>query len=213
MRRLALVITLVVASTSTAATALAAGAGVVRSETPAATCTGGSASPLAAFLSGTTPLRRGSTGAAVWELQAFLRLQGHSVGPIDGRFGNLTYQAVRAFQHDHGLVEDGVAGTATRAAVRAMTREPGFASLAAPDGKVLRPGAAGPEVRELQRWLKASGHHPGAIDGKYGTRTTAAVRAFQQAHSPLVVDGKVGAATRALLAWALGLTWPGSCTS
>ncbi len=99
-----------------------------------------------------------------------------------------------------------------RAAIRAMSQQTGFASLAAPDGKVLRPGATGPEVQELQRWLKAAGHNPGVIDGKYGAKTTAAVRAFQQAHSPLTVDGKVGSATRAALASALGLTWPGTCS-
>ena len=65
----------------------------------------------------------------------------------------------------------------------------------------------------MHRWRKAAGLDPGPVDGKYGAKTTAAVKAFQQAHSPLAVDGKVGAATRARLAWALGLTWPGTCTS
>lgn len=212
MRRLALLLTIVVAVTLSASAAFAAEAGATNPKALATTCSGASTTPLAAFLAGTTPLRKGATGAAVWELQAFLRLQGYAPGPIDGKFGNLTYQAVRAFQHDHGLAEDGVAGTATRAAIRTMTLQPGFASLAAANGKVLRPGATGPEVTELQRWLKAAGHDPGIIDGKYGAKTTAAVRAFQQAHSPLVADGKVGAATRAMLASALGLTWPGICT-
>jgi peptidoglycan hydrolase-like protein with peptidoglycan-binding domain len=68
------------------------------------------------------------------------------------------------------------------------------------------------EVQELQRWLKTAGHDPGTIDGKYGAKTTAAVKAFQQAHSPRAADGKLRAATRSPLAWALGLTWPGTCT-
>jgi N-acetylmuramoyl-L-alanine amidase len=212
MRKIALILIVAMAVTLSATAALAAEAGAGRLETLAATCTGADTTPLAAFLAGTTPLRKGATGAAAWELQAFLRLKGYAVGPIDGKFGNLTYQAVRAFQHDHGLVVDGVAGTATRAAIRAMSQQTGFASLAAPDGKVLRPGATGPEVEELQRWLKAAGHDPGIIDGKYGAKTTAAVRAFQQAHSPLTVDGKVGSATRVALASDLGLTWPGTCS-
>lgn len=212
MRKLALLLTIVMAITISATAALAAETGAPRAAALAATCPGASATPLAAFLAGTTPLRKGSTGAAVWELQAFLRLQGYSVGAIDGKFGNLTYQAVRAFQEARHLVVDGVAGTATRAAIRTMAQQAGFASLADPGGKVLRPGATGPEVQELQRWLKAAGHNPGTIDGKYGTKTTAAVRGFQQAHSPLVADGKVGRATRVALASALGLTWPGTCT-
>jgi N-acetylmuramoyl-L-alanine amidase len=210
MRKLALVASLALATTFSASLVLASPAGAVTTAT--STCTGGSAAALAAFLSGTTPLRKGSTGAAVWELQAFLRLQGYAVGPIDGKFGNLTYQAVRAFQEDYDLAVDGVAGSGTRAAIRTLTQQAGFASLADLAGKVLRPGAAGPEVKELQAWLKGAGHDPGPIDGKYGARTTAAVKAFQQAHSPLVVDGKVGGATRAALAWALGLTWPGVCS-
>ena len=212
MRRLALLLGLTLAVGLSAPAALATDAGTPHLAALAASCPGASTTPLAAFLAGTTPLRKGSTGCAVWELQAFLRLQGYTVGPIDGKFGNLTYQAVRAFQDDHDLVVDGVAGTATRAAIRTMTQQAGFASLADPSGKVLRPGATGAEVRELQRWLKVAGHDPGPIDGKYGAKTTAAVRAFQQAHSPLVVDGKVGAATRAALAVALGLKWPGTCS-
>ena len=212
MRKSALLLTIVTAIALSAAPALAADTGAYHPDARAATCPGASTAPLAAFLAGSTPLRKGATGAPVWELQAFLRLKGYAVGVIDGKYGNLTYQAVRAFQHDHGLVEDGVAGTATRAAIRTMTQQAGFASLAAADGKVLRPGATGAEVEELQRWLKAAGHDPGTIDGKYGAKTTAAVRAFQQAHSPLTADGKVGSATRAMLAWALGLTWPGTCS-
>lgn len=213
MKKIALLLTLTLAAAVPATAAFASPAGTTQVETFATSCPGASAAPLAAFLAGTAPLRKGATGAAVWELQAFLRLQGHPVGPIDGKFGNLTYQAVRAFQEANHLVVDGVAGTATRAAIRTMAQQPGFASLADPRGKVLRPGATGPEVKELQRWLKAAGHDPGPLDGKYGTRTTAAVRAFQQAHSPLVVDGKVGPATRTVLAWALGLTWPGTCST
>jgi peptidoglycan hydrolase-like protein with peptidoglycan-binding domain len=213
MRRLASTLTLAVVAALCAPAAFASASGSTSGAGAWTACPGASATPLAAFLAGTTPLRKGSSGAAVWELQAFLRLEGYGVGPIDGRFGSRTFQAVKAFQHDHGLAEDGVAGSATRAAVRSPAAEAGFASLASPTGKVLRPGAAGAEVEELQRWLKAAGHDPGVLDGKYGAKTTAAVKAFQQAHSPLAADGKVGASTRAALAWALGLTWPGTCTS
>jgi peptidoglycan hydrolase-like protein with peptidoglycan-binding domain len=212
MRKFALLSAVALATALSVPAALASPADASLATAPAATCTGASATPLAAFLAGTTPLRRGATGAAVWELQAFLRLQGYAVGPIDGKFGALTYQAVRAFQDDHDLTVDGVAGSGTRAAIRTLAQQAGFASMADPAGKVLRPGATGPEVRELQVWLKAAGHNPGPVDGKYGAGTTAAVKAFQQAHSPLVVDGKVGGATRAALAWTLGLTWPGVCT-
>ncbi|WP_187337017.1 peptidoglycan-binding protein [Novosphingopyxis iocasae] len=57
------------------------------------------------------PLRRGSEGAAVRDLQTRLGLT------PDGHFGPRTEAAVRAFQRTAGLAEDGVAGRATREAL------------------------------------------------------------------------------------------------
>ena len=48
-------------------------------------------------------------------------------------------------------------------------------------------------VRPLQRLLCERGHHV-AVDGDFGPRTEAAVRAFQSAHG-LAADGIVGPAT------------------
>jgi peptidoglycan hydrolase-like protein with peptidoglycan-binding domain len=59
---------------------------------------------------------------------------------------------------------------------------------------VLKQGANGPEVRDLQQALKALGHDPGPIDGVFGARTTSAVKAFQQARE-IAVDGIVGRVT------------------
>lgn len=46
-------------------------------------------------------------------------------------------------------------------------------------------------VRQLQRKLRALGHHPGPIDGLYGPLTAGGVERFQRARG-LVVDGVVG---------------------
>jgi len=43
----------------------------------------------------------------------------------------------------------------------------------------LKPGAKGPDVKELQRRLKELHYDPGKIDGKYGASTEMAVWAFQ----------------------------------
>ena len=56
---------------------------------------------------------------------------------------------------------------------------------------VLRPGASGQAVRELQQALKGLGYDPGAVDGHFGPRTESAVKAFQKAQG-LTVDGIVG---------------------
>lgn len=56
----------------------------------------------------------------------------------------------------------------------------------------------GEDVRNVQTILAACGFDPGAIDGKYGPKTEAAVRSFQ-AKSKLEVDGVVGSKTWAAL--------------
>jgi putative chitinase len=52
----------------------------------------------------------------------------------------------------------------------------------------------GPAVEELQRRLSEQGYDVGEIDGIFGKRTDAAVRAFQQSRE-MMVDGIVGPAT------------------
>ena len=59
---------------------------------------------------------------------------------------------------------------------------------------VLKRGASGTAVRQLQAALKEAGHDPGPIDGHFGAATEAAVRAFQQ-DKGLAVDGVVGPIT------------------
>lgn len=58
----------------------------------------------------------------------------------------------------------------------------------------------GPEVKDLQRALKAAGISPGRIDGDFGRNTHTAVAAFQATRG-LIADGEVGSTT----AKALGL--------
>jgi peptidoglycan L-alanyl-D-glutamate endopeptidase CwlK len=69
--------------------------------------------------------------------------------------------------------------------------------------RILRLGMAGPDVRRLQRALKAAGFRPGRIDGDFGPHTEAAVLAFQRS-AGLLADGIVGPRT----AKALGLEAP-----
>ena len=60
-------------------------------------------------------LRKGDTGGAVISAQVKLIRLGYSCGwwGSDGDFGGATKAAVTAFQHDHGLEEDGIVGAAT----------------------------------------------------------------------------------------------------
>ena len=64
---------------------------------------------------------------------------------------------------------------------------------------ILKQGSKGPAVEHLQQMLKAAGYDPGAVDGSYGSRTAAAVRAFQEGRPDLAPDGIAGPTTRASL--------------
>ncbi|MDF3838465.1 peptidoglycan-binding protein [Cupriavidus basilensis] len=63
---------------------------------------------------------------------------------------------------------------------------------------ILQLGDSGAAVTQLQNALKERGFSPGAIDGKFGQGTIAAVMAFQQSEN-LLADGKAGPRTLAEL--------------
>lgn len=67
------------------------------------------------------------------------------------------------------------------------------------DGRMMRYGNSGDDVRALQERLNELGYSCGAADGIFGRKTKAAVVAFQGDHG-LSADGIVGPATKAALA-------------
>lgn len=60
-------------------------------------------------------IRRGNKGKDVTEAQTILKSLGYDLGSygVDGDFGSATERAVKAFQKDHGLTQDGVIGPMT----------------------------------------------------------------------------------------------------
>lgn len=62
------------------------------------------------------------------------------------------------------------------------------------DAAVYKQGSQGQAVREIQQVLKRQGHYTGAIDGIYGSKTTAAVKAFQRSVG-IKADGICGPVT------------------
>lgn len=58
-------------------------------------------------------LKIGSSGNEVTQLQQTLRSKGYFNGPVTGYYGSITQNAVIAFQRDHGLTVDGIAGPQT----------------------------------------------------------------------------------------------------
>lgn len=63
---------------------------------------------------------------------------------------------------------------------------------------MLRRGANGQQVTDLQSQLKALGHNPGPADGVFGQRTHDALRSFQRSQN-LSADGVLGPKTQAAL--------------
>ena len=172
-----------------------------------------------------SPLRQGSTGAAVFTLQRqlnritkdypFLGLL-----TVDGIFGPATTQAVRVFQQLFGLDVDGIVGPATWNKIAyiyvAVMRlaELGGEDIPLPAERpsgTLRRGSSGEMVRLAQYFLRVIALYddeipPITIDGSYGPATENAVRAFQKMQG-LTVDGIIGPATwNALYERFLGIT-------
>jgi len=121
-------------------------------------------------------IRIGAKGDDVVQLQTALKLE------PTGVFGVETVRAVIAFQHERVLVEDGVVGPKTWAAILANV-----------------PSA---DVKLLQEQLARAGFDPGAPDGIMGDKTRAAVTAFQESFDKLSPTGEADAATLAALAQA-----------
>lgn len=133
----------------------------------------------------------GCTGDAVKTLQEKLNAKGFHSGNADGIFGAKTYAAVTAFQKANSLGVDGIVGKltwaklydATPVNVTPVTTQP-----------MLRTGSRGDAVRKLQELLNAKGYTCGSVDGIFGSKTYAAVLAFQKANG-LAADGIVGSLT------------------
>lgn len=71
-------------------------------------------------------LRRGNYGEAVKQLQQRLQDLGYDLGicGVDGDYGQATEKAVKAFQKDHGLKVDGIAGPKTWEALEGAQKAP-----------------------------------------------------------------------------------------
>ena len=140
----------------------------------------------------------GSTGRDVRRLQRiFVMMKALGPSNITGTFDATTEQAVKDFQQGAGLTVDGIAGPLTWQALPADPNTP-----------LLARGASGSVVTALQKGLKKYGTpatDPGTVDGDFGPKTEAAVKAYQQDRG-IHVDGVVGDQTWWAPAGAAGAT-------
>lgn len=119
----------------------------------------------------------------VFRIQGALIELGYDPGAHDGEAGARTRQALRRFEAEHGHRRRG------RLDDRSLQRLRDALETG-------RPAAA--VVREIQTRLQRLGHSAGAIDGRPGPRTAAAVEAFQRSRG-LPVDGRMSLELRDLL--------------
>jgi N-acetylmuramoyl-L-alanine amidase len=131
----------------------------------------------------------GDAGDAITDLQQRLTKLGH---PCSGAiFDEETEQAVRAFQRQRGLRENGVVDRQSWSAIVEAGYELGDRPLYR-----RRPMLRGDDVAELQRRLSQLGFDSGRIDGIFGDETVDALTDFQR-NAGLTVDGIFGRRTLA----------------
>lgn len=173
------------------------------------------------------PMRIGDKNSDVKKLQQALDILGYYNGKIDSDYGKGTTAAVKAYQADHKLTADGVAGrntvrsifgscastskssslnntSATKTnAQKTTTTASKYKTVdtIAQIGKAPSPtrkGSSGTNVVKLQQALECLGYYYGAIDGSYGEGTVAAVKRFQK-NRGMNADGIAGSATISVL--------------
>ncbi len=105
-------------------------------------------------------------------------------------YGSITMDAVKRFQRQNDLKQDGIMGQETIA----MILDPGAKSY------LLKKGMEGDDVELIQTRLYELGYleKKSLITGSFGSETESAVRALQQANG-LTADGLIGSATTELL--------------
>ena len=107
-------------------------------------------------------LRHGDRNAAVRVLQYLLNDRGVTV-TVDGIFGPKTETAVKSFQADSDLKQDGIVGEQT------------WSRLI----RTLQDGSSGSAVKAVQVILSRKVVPSVDVDGVFGPRTKAAVKSFQ----------------------------------
>jgi peptidoglycan hydrolase-like protein with peptidoglycan-binding domain len=129
-------------------------------------------------------LKLGSQGEEVKELQRLLNSRIPSVDAIvvDGIFGLQTQAVLAVVQYQFLLQRDGIAGSLTWKSLRAN---------APVDKPTLCRGSINEQVSIVQQVLKAGKYYIGLVDGNFGNKTEAAIKALQK-DKKLTVDGIIG---------------------
>ena len=138
----------------------------------------------------------GEEGTSVKNLQYTLYELGYYDGAIDGKYGQTTADAVRAFQMENHLDQvDGIAGSKTLS--KLYSADAIAATASNMDYDTAKAGDKNDLVVQIQDCLVQLGFLD-AITGEYDDATVAAVKSFQSANG-LTPDGKCGNLTLQVL--------------
>ena len=128
--------------------------------------------------------------------------------PQPGAMGHIAIcdgngNTVEAKGHAFGVVQDTIHGRRwdTGVLVPGIHYDPSGPLAITPPPRIYFQGGTGQDkkiVRDIQQALLSQGFDPGPIDGFFGSKTAAAVAAFQRVKG-LVADGEVGPQTAAYL--------------
>ena len=151
----------------------------------------------------------GSSGTHVAKLQQALKIKGYYRSTVDGKYGNGTASAVKAYQKAVNLSQTGTADKTTlnvlwgKASAPKATAAPTTTAANDPKMKGITKisqiavpatsskGSSGAKVLALQQALKLKGYYKAPINSKYDDNTVSAVKAFQKANG-LYADGIAG---------------------
>lgn len=103
---------------------------------------------------------------------------GYNPGKIDGKIGDKTRSAVKAFQKDYGLKVSGYVDKKTWVELNKT-----YEKELLPFEKI--------SIKKIQTALKNAGFDPGPIDGKSGPKTKKAIKEFQELKG-LTQDREIG---------------------
>ena len=149
-------------------------------------------------------------GVIVRKIQTQLRAKGYMTSSVTGTYDSATVTAVKAFQQKNGLKADGICGPATQQLLfgsgmsAAATETPTPAPTPTPLPQMVKPtttvrsGSKGNDAKLVQQRLIELKYLTGTADGAFGTKSVAALKAFQTKNG-LVADGVAGSGTNAVL--------------
>ncbi len=146
-------------------------------------------------------IRPGESGEEVAKLQYRLGELGYFQNSYTGYYGEATIDAVREFQRQNGLKDDGIVGEQTQAALDKIYPQPAPATTQ----PTVRFGDQGATVFRIQRQLSSLKYFDyKQMNGVFDEATEAAIKQFQS-DKELAVDGVVGDKTHLALANLTGL--------